>query len=119
MEDIVYQLADGRYWDVQSAKYVYVPQEGRSVVPLYANGHPAGEDYLIATLRFYGFPLGILASQCPEAIKEQLAALDAQYLTPRVLAGLATGDEYAAEQWAAHEAEAAPLRENLAELESR
>ena len=118
MEDIVYQLADGRYWDTQNAAYVDVPQEGRSIVPLYANGHPAGEDYLLRTLRFYNFPLGVLANQCPEAIKEQLVVLDAQYLTPRVLAGLATGDEYAATQWAAHEAEAAPLRERLAELEN-
>lgn len=118
MEDIVYQLADGRYWDTQNVAYVDAPQEGCSIVPLYANGHPAGEDYLIRTLRFYDFPLGVLANQCPEAIKEQLAALDAQYLTPRVLAGLATGDEYAAAQWSAHEAEAIPLRERLAELES-
>lgn len=119
MEYIVYQLADGRYWDTQNAAYVDVPQEGRSIVPLYANGHPAGEAYLLRTLRFYGFPLGGLANQCPEAIKEQLAALDAQYLTPRVLAGLATGDDYAAAQWATHETKAAPLREKLAELESR
>lgn len=118
MEDIVYQLADGRYWDTQSAAYIDTLPDGAAVIPLYANGYPAGEAYLLRTLRFYGFPLGGLANQCPEAIKEQLAALDAQYLTPRVLAGLATGDDYAAAQWATHETKAAPLREKLAELEA-
>lgn len=117
MNTIIYQLSDGRYWDTQSAAYIDVPQEGSSIVPLYANGHPAGEDYLIRTLRFYGYPLGELAEKCPEAIREQLNVLDEKYLTPRILAGLATGDAYAAEQWAAHEREAAPLRQKLAELE--
>ena len=50
-------------------------------------------------------------------IKAALAALDDKYLPPRVLAGLALGgDAYAEEQWAKHEAEAAPLRAELAGL---
>jgi hypothetical protein len=43
----------------------------------------------------------------------KFAELDEKYLTPRVLAGLAAGDPYALEQWNAHEAEAAALRETL------
>lgn len=111
-----YKLEDGRVWDVESSCYVEPAQE--NVVLLYADGRPAGEDYLIRTLRFYGYPLGELADKCPEAIREQLAELDEKYLTPRILAGLATGDAYAAEQWAAHEREAAPLRQKLAALEA-
>ena len=45
-----------------------------------------------------------------------LAALDAQYLTVRTLAGLAVGDAYALAQWHEHEQLAAPLRAELAGL---
>jgi hypothetical protein len=48
-----------------------------------------------------------------------LRALDEKYLTSRVLANLAAGgDEFAQAQWEAHEAEAAPLRARLEELEN-
>jgi hypothetical protein len=46
----------------------------------------------------------------------QLAALDAQYLTVRVLGGLATGDAFALGQWETHEELAGPIREQLAAL---
>ena len=49
-------------------------------------------------------------------IKAALEALDDLYLPRRVLAGLALKDPYAEEQWAKHEAEAAPLRAELAGL---
>lgn len=57
-----------------------------------------------------------LEQEARTKIKGQLAALDAKYLTPRTLAGLAVGDEYALEQWRAHEAEAEPFRMRLAAL---
>ena len=60
MENIVYRLADDRCWDVRNAAYVDAPQAGSSLIPLYSDGKPAGEDYLIRTLRFYGYPLGEL-----------------------------------------------------------
>ena len=47
----------------------------------------------------------------------QLAMLDAQYFTLRVLAGACTGDAYALARIAAHEEEAAPLRSELALLQ--
>ncbi|SBV95494.1 membrane hypothetical protein [uncultured delta proteobacterium] len=46
----------------------------------------------------------------------QLAALDAEYLTARVLAGLAVGDAFAREQYNIHEEEAAVWRERLAAI---
>ena len=51
-----------------------------------------------------------------DALKKELDALDAKYLTPRVLAGLATGDAYAQSQWTQHEAEASPIRTQISEL---
>ena len=57
-----------------------------------------------------------LEQEAQAKIKGRLAALDAKYLTPRTLAGLAVGDEYALEQWRAHEAEAEPFRIQLAAL---
>lgn len=116
LQDIIYQLDNGRYWCVQKASYIDTPQEGKTVIPLYADGKPAGEQYLLRTLRFYGYPLGELSKNDEQGIIDALADLDAQYLTPRVLAGLATGDQYAAGQWAEHETEARPLREKLVAL---
>jgi hypothetical protein len=51
-------------------------------------------------------------------LKRQLADLDAKYLTPRTLAGLALGDTYALSRQAQHETEAAPIRELIKELET-
>lgn len=118
LQDIIYELEDGRYWCVQEASYIDTPKEEQTVIPLYADGKPAGEEYLIRTLRFYGYPVGELSKKDKQGILDALAALDAKYLTPRVLAGLATGDQYATGQWAEHETEAGPLREKLAELRS-
>lgn len=57
--NLFYGVADGRFWDVGSACFG-APPEGAEIVPLHANGKPAGEDYLLRTLRFYGYPLGEL-----------------------------------------------------------
>lgn len=46
----------------------------------------------------------------------QLAALDHEYLTPRTLAGLATGDEYAQEQYRLHDEQAEVWRERLSAI---
>jgi hypothetical protein len=50
------------------------------------------------------------------SVLAQLAYLDVKYLTPRVLAGLASGDSFAQGQWEKHEEECAPLRTQLASL---
>lgn len=114
---VFYKISNGQLWDVQKGKYSTASPTDEVIV-LYTDGMPAGEEYLIRTLRFYGYPLGELTEKCPDAILDQLKALDEKYLTPRALAGLATGDAYAAEQWEKHEAEAIPLRQKLAALEA-
>lgn len=58
MPKIVYLLADGRLWDVKDACFSPQAPEGAEVVPLYANGDLAGEDYLRKTLEFYSYPVG-------------------------------------------------------------
>ena len=52
----------------------------------------------------------------PSELKAQLDALDAKYLTPRVLAGLATGDSFAQIQWQQYQTEAAPIRAQIVAL---
>jgi hypothetical protein len=65
--NIIYQLVDGRCWDVGKAAYTDKNIEDlykeAMIVPLYSNGRPAGEDYLIRTLLFYQFPLGDLSNK--------------------------------------------------------
>ena len=46
----------------------------------------------------------------------ELAALDAEFLTPRTLAGLATGDEYAKERFRRHEEQAEVWRVRLSAI---
>lgn len=58
-----------------------------------------------------------LTLQERQKLISQLSELDATYLTPRTLAGLTIGDEYAHEQYSKHESLAAPLRSKLVELE--
>lgn len=113
--ELVYKTA-GKYWDVEQAKFVEAPHPGKDVVPLQSAEGDNSEAYLIQTLLFYGYPLGELVWKSPEGLRKALAELDDAYLTPRVMAGLATGDAYALEQWQAHEEAAKPLRERLAEL---
>ena len=127
MDDVIYRLADGRLWDVKNARWIEpimtaneiggeTPQG--DVIDLVSADGQSDEEYLAKTLAFYDYPLGELAAISPKGIKEELARLDAVYLTPRVLAGLATGDEYAAGRWREHEEKADPLRKRLEELES-
>lgn len=113
----IYRLSDGSLWDIGQGRYVEDVPSGFEVLDLARADGPADEEYLIRTLEFYNYPLSELATKSPKAIREQLASLDAQYLTPRVLAAMTTGDEYALEQWRIHEEKAAPLRTRLAELE--
>lgn len=55
---MLYKLADGRLWDVEAAAFVAMAQDGVEIVSLYANGKPAGVDYLRRTLEFYGYSVG-------------------------------------------------------------
>ena len=136
-QNIIYRLADGRMWDVAKACWLNnnnvellsegmteLPDNGEleiepevPVIELASASGEADPAYLAKTLAFYGYPLGELAVYSVKGIKEELARLDAEYLSPRVLAGLATGDAFAGERWLEHEQKAAPLRATLAELE--
>ncbi|UQZ88532.1 hypothetical protein C4J81_04650 [Deltaproteobacteria bacterium Smac51] len=114
-------IADGRIWGFKEARWLdrtEMPDEDM-MVELRHNDQVAGLDYLRETIRFYGGDLGELATDKERAIeiKSELDALDAEYLTPRILANLAVGDEYALARKAEHEAKAAPLRHQLAGLE--
>lgn len=53
-----YKISDGRLWDVDAAQFMDQAPEGAEIIPLYADGNPAGEDYLRRTLEFYGYPVG-------------------------------------------------------------
>ena len=52
------KISDGRLWDVDAAQFMDQAPEGAEIIPLYADGKPAGEDYLRRTLEFYGYPVG-------------------------------------------------------------
>lgn len=58
MGKFLYRLSDGRLWDVDAARFVAQAHEGAEIISLYADGNPAGEDYLRRTLKFYGYPVG-------------------------------------------------------------
>ena len=111
-------VSDDSYWSTAGASFV----AGESIPP---DVNPETEitdlpnlDELRVCLRFYKLKLGELATPDDRAaeIRAELNALDEEYLTPRVLAGLATGDEYALGRLAAHEERAVPLRAALAEI---
>ena len=55
---MIYQLRDGRLWDVDAATFVPQAPEGAEIVVLYADGRPAGEESLRRTLEHYGYPIG-------------------------------------------------------------
>lgn len=95
MHDL-YQVADGRVWDAQAARFMKTPPEDTEIIPLYADGKPAGEDYLIRTLRFYGYPLGELeplddrrAAKLAEIAAGHDAALTATLTMPAASPGSA------------------------------
>ena len=127
--NIVYKLGNGRLWSVREGCFVNeaalaeggdggapLGRGGAEIIALRSAEGDEGVDYLARTLEAYGFPMGELALKTPEGVKRELAALDAEWLTPRTLAGLSRGDAEAQERWLAHEAKAEPLRARLAEL---
>lgn len=127
MAGIIYKLADGRLWDVDSAAWIAsamtIDEQGQeipqgNIIELVSSDGKSDTEYLAKTLAFYDYPLGELVMYSVKGIKEELKRLDDEYLTPRTLAGLSTGDAEAMTRWQEHEAKARPLRERLAELES-
>lgn len=91
-----YEIAGGRLWDVDAARFVDQAPDGAEIIPLYADGTPAGEDYLRRTLEFYGYPVGpelltleelkaAKLAQINEGCQSALAALTATYPTAELL----------------------------------
>lgn len=72
-----YQISDGRLWDIEAAQFVDQAPEGAEIIPLYADGKPAGEDYLRRTLAFYGYPVGPDLLTLDELKAEKLAQINA------------------------------------------
>ena len=64
-----YKIYDGRLWDVDTARFVEQAPDGAEIIPLYADGNPAGEDYLRRTLEFYNYPVGFELLTAQEAEK--------------------------------------------------
>lgn len=128
MENRFYRLADGRIWDTAKAEWinpaVVASEEAQGkiqpdqIIDLVTAEGVSNVPYLVQTLEFYGYDPGELAQFSPLALKRNLKKLDDIYLTPRTLAGLATGDAYALAQWREHEEKATPIRQRLAELEN-
>lgn len=54
----IYELANGKLWDTVNAVYIQKAPDGAEIIPLYADGKPAGEGYLRRTLEFHGYPVG-------------------------------------------------------------
>lgn len=95
MSDI-YSIADGRLWAVEEARFIEAAPKGAELVHLFTDGKPAGEDYLIRTLRFYGYPLGELeplddrrAAKLAEIATGHDAALTATLTMPAASPGSA------------------------------
>lgn len=141
MRDIIYKLADGRLWHASRGEFVTKPVmaaeagepgEGESagleaaapadgagamIIDLVSAEGRSDEKYLAETLESLNLPLGEMVWISITGLKRELEKLDAEYLTPRTLAGLAVQDAYALEKWREHEEKAAPLRERINELE--
>lgn len=74
---MIYQLMDGRLWDVDAARFVDQAPEGAEIVPLYADGRPAGEEYLRRTLGHHGNPVGPELLTLDELKAAKLAEINA------------------------------------------
>lgn len=118
-EPRIYKIEGPKFWDTREACFISEQEafdSGLDIISLHGVDG-GGEKVLINILTFYDYPLGEFVLYSVKGIKEELARLDAEYLTPRTLAGLSTGDEEALARWNEHEEKAVPLRARLAELE--
>ena len=78
-----YALPDGRYWDVANGKWVSKEMaETAQDANIVTLGHiQSEEDFVESVLKFYGYPLGVLASNEDKlaAIREQRKVLLEKY----------------------------------------
>ena len=128
MDKIIYKLADGRMWNVSMAQWIDPATplsadeqsgNGGDIINLISADGKSDIEYLAKTLAYYDYPLGELVIYSEKGIKEALARLDEELLTPRTLAGLTVNEPEAIARYQEHEARANPLRQRLAELSSQ
>lgn len=119
MNNTIYCLADGRLWSVADAAFITEIPANAEVIKLQNANGESDIFYLAKTLAYYDYPLGELVYYSKKGIKEELARLDAEYLTPRTLAGLSMNDPIALARYKEHEILAIPLRERLENLSSK
>lgn len=55
---LIYQIADGRLWSVDDARFIDALPEGATATVLSRASGPADADYLRRTLEFYGYTVG-------------------------------------------------------------
>lgn len=77
MVERIYMLADGRLWSVDAVRFVDDVPPGAEVVPLIADGKPAGIEYLRRALEFHGLPVGLALLPLDEAKAVKSAQIDA------------------------------------------
>lgn len=55
---LIYQIADGRLWSANDARFIDALPEGATATILSRAEGPVDADYLRRTLEFYGYPVG-------------------------------------------------------------
>ena len=79
--DVVY-LVGGKYWDVETGRWVTTPDQAKEVIARTNDGKPADEAFLLKTLQLYKFPLGELApEETQESLEQRLTALEEELAT--------------------------------------
>lgn len=78
--NIVYKIRGPQYWSVRDANFIAEDAIDplAEVVPLESSDGADGIAYLRETLKFYGYPLGALAT--PEDKLRELIAVNREYL---------------------------------------
>ncbi len=116
---VFWKINDGRVWSAEQA--VFVSEESvinEDVVELMNGGLPASIDYLRDTIRFYGYPLGVLKdSQARrEEILSRLIVLDTDSVRPTRAISIGKSSQADLDKLSAIESEATKLRLELAGL---
>lgn len=86
---LIYQIADGRLWSANDARFIDALPEGATATILSRAEGPVDADYLRRTLEFYGYPVGpelltpeeVSAAGLTAAKEERAAAVDAIIVT--------------------------------------
>lgn len=113
-EQIYYSLADGRCWSVARVAFADAPPDDALVIPLRAAEGRSDEEYLMETLRFYGFPTGEPAPDTAASLRADIGRLEDDLLGPLKFAGLRDAPSQA--RYEEFYARAAPLVARLNEL---